>query len=309
MSEIAVLERPATVARILVVDDEPLNLRIIAEYLEDEPWQLELVEDPRQAWRRLQQSGEAYAAVLLDRMMPHLNGMDFLRQMKADPRLARIPVLMQTAAAAPEQVREGLAAGAHYYLTKPFDPDALVGVIRAALEESALRARLQQELAAAGSAPELPQRLAYRFATLDEVSALVPQLARLAPSPETVATGLSELMTNAVEHGNLGISYQEKSLLKWENEWEAEVQRRQKLARFVERYATVTVERLPDRLTYTIVDQGQGFDWRDYLDFKAERAFDPNGRGIALARLLSFSSLEYRGAGNEVVATVALPRH
>ena len=63
--------------------------------------------------------------------------------------------------------------------------------------------------------------------------------------------------------------------------------------------------RLADQLMFTISDEGEGFDWRGYLEFSPERAFDPNGRGIALARLASFSSLDYRGCGNIVVVTVA----
>jgi hypothetical protein len=51
-----------------------------------------------------------------------------------------------------------------------------------------------------------------------------------------------------------------------------------------------------------IIDQGQGFDCRDYLDFSTERAFDLHGRGIAMAGKLSFDSLSYLGCGNTVVA-------
>ena len=54
----------------------------------------------------------------------------------------------------------------------------------------------------------------------------------------------------------------------------------------------------------SIVDQGAGFDWRPYLDFAPERAFDAHGRGISVARLHSFDLLEYRGVGNQVVVWV-----
>ena len=47
-----------------------------------------------------------------------------------------------------------------------------------------------------------------------------------------------------------------------------------------------------------------GFDWQAYIDFDPRRAFDPNGRGIALARKLSFKRIEYLGCGNRVVVTV-----
>lgn len=60
----------------------------------------------------------------------------------------------------------------------------------------------------------------------------------------------------------------------------------------------------PDRVEFTIRDQGDGFDWSKYLDFSPERAFDTHGRGIALARKLSFDSFEYLGNGNTVIAAI-----
>ena len=65
------------------------------------------------------------------------------------------------------------------------------------------------------------------------------------------------------------------------------------------------MEQGANELIFTIRDGGPGFDWRAYLEFSPERAFDPNERGIALARQMSFSSLEYQGNGNIVVARIA----
>jgi len=53
-------------------------------------------------------------------------------------------------------------------------------------------------------------------------------------------------------------------------------------------------------------DEGPGFRWREFLELDPSRAFAPNGRGIALARELAFSGLEYKDPGNLVVAIVAL---
>ena len=55
-----------------------------------------------------------------------------------------------------------------------------------------------------------------------------------------------------------------------------------------------------------VVDQGDGFDWKPFMEFSAERAFDPHGRGISLARMLSFDATEYQGNGNTVLAVVKL---
>lgn len=292
--------------RVLVVDDEQLNLFIIEEFLEQEDIELEMHSNPLEAWASLSAPDSDFSLVVLDRMMPELDGMELLRRMKREARFADIPVIMQTAASSPDQVREGLEAGAYYYLTKPYEPEALISIVRAALEDRRARSQLRSRAAHLEEAQALIQSVEYRFVTLEDVSSLVPVLAGMCPVPDVVAPGLSDLMVNAVEHGNLGVTYQEKSLLKWEGDWEAEIRRRLALPQFAGRFATVRVERMPDSLVFTIADQGAGFEWTKFLNFDPDRAFDPNGRGIAMARMMSFATLEYQGKGNVVVAQVKL---
>jgi len=69
----------------------------------------------------------------------------------------------------------------------------------------------------------------------------------------------------------------------------------------------VTLERTPATSIVTIADQGQGFDWKNYVEFSPERVFDLHGRGIAMSKAISFDSLEYCGNGNKVIATVRYP--
>lgn len=290
--------------RLLVVDDEPINLQIIQEYLEEDAYALDLVGSAEEAWRCLD-AGQTYDLVVLDRMMPGMNGIELLRKMKADDRFRSIPVIMQTAATMPEQVREGIEAGAYYYLAKPYAPETLLAIVRAALADIAARENASQRATAHVKAMELLDSATFRYRTLEDIGPLIEVLASLCPVPETAATGLTELLVNAVEHGSLGLSYETKKRLRLENAWNEEMARRQALPEYARRHVQVRVERLPDRLEFTVVDEGQGFDWQRYLEFDPERATDPNGRGIAMARMLSFTSLEYRGCGNTVVATIA----
>lgn len=292
--------------RVLVVDDEQLNLFIIEEFLDQEDLDLEMHSNPLDAWASLTAPDSSFSLVVLDRMMPDLDGMEFLRRMKREARFADIPVIMQTAASSPDQVREGLEAGAYYYLTKPYEPEALISIVRVALEDRRGRIQLRNRAARLEEAQKLIRSVEYRFVTLEDVAALVPVLAAMCPVPDVVAPGLSDLMVNAVEHGNLGVTYQEKSLLKWEGDWEGEINRRLSLPQFSRRYATVLAERGEDSVQFTITDQGDGFDWQKFLNFDPDRAFDPNGRGIAMARMMSFASLEYQGKGNVVTAGVKL---
>jgi DNA-binding response OmpR family regulator len=297
-----------TQTRILAVDDEPLNLAIIEEYLcEEANYILDTAQDGECAWTALESASPTYDLVILDRMMPVLDGMALLKRMKADPRFADVPVIMQTAAAAPDQVREGLAAGAYYYLTKPYEPETLCAVVRAAIGD---RHALRSARSRAESLEKAFQQLSlveFRFRTLEEASELAQLLAEFCPNPQGVLFGLTELMINAVEHGNLGITYREKTLLLMENDWQAEVGRRLELPQFRDRVARVRLERLADRVRFTIADEGNGFDWQRYLDFDPSRIFDPNGRGIAMAHRSSFCSIDYQGSGSTVVACVTLP--
>lgn len=289
---------------ILVVDDEPFNLKIIRASLSDDAYQLDLAEDGNQAWDRLQDANVLYDLIVLDRMMPGMDGLTLLKKLKQEPRYRNTPVIMQTAAAAPEQVAEGLAAGAYYYLTKPYEPDALRVIVKSALETRTKSATLEKIARDCATVRPLLTKAEFHFRTLEEANALVAQFSQLCPIPELAAMGLSELLINAVEHGNLELSYADKTRLKWENGWELELARRLNMPAYRDRQARVFIAVEPDEIVFTIQDQGPGFEWENYLEFSPDRAFDPNGRGIAMARSLSFSAIEYQGSGNTVVARV-----
>lgn len=291
---------------VLAVDDEPLNLEIIRECLDDPRIDLDLAPNAESAWRKLEAAALPYDVVILDRMMPGMNGIELLRRMKADNRFHGVPVIFQTAAAAPEQVREGIEAGAYYYLTKPYSPAALTAIVRAALADAEEQAAAAQRAARQAETLRLLDAAEFHFSTLDDANGLAGLLASMCPIPEAAALGLTELMINAIEHGNLGLSYAEKAELKRADRWEEEIARRQNLPENAVKRASVDVRRGDTEIVFTIRDQGAGFDWQRYLEFDPERAFDPNGRGIAMARTMSFSRVEYRDGGREAVAAVAL---
>lgn len=292
-----------TTPRLLVVDDEPFNLEIISEYFDGLDFTLDTAENGQEAWQLLQKN-PTYSVVILDRMMPVLDGMGLLNLIKNDPVLRDIPVIMQTAAGAPDQVREGLAAGAHYYLVKPYERDALLTIVRGALADNETRSSLQKKLAEHGNALQLLSTAQFSLRSVDEAGALAAFLAQACPRPDSAVLGLSELLVNAVEHGNLSISYAEKSELRREDRWNEEVARRLALPENQNKRVQASFSRIPDGVSIRICDEGPGFDWKRYLDFDPDRAFDPNGRGIALARMTGFDSLEYEGCGNSVVVTI-----
>jgi len=292
-------------ARLLVVDDEAINREIIAEYLEDTDYQLVMAASGEEALARLRQDA-TFDAVVLDRMMPGVDGLAVLRQIQADARLRHVPVIMQTAAAGHEQVAEGLRLGAYYYLTKPYHRDALLAVVRSALEMVQRRRALTLAIEEFRGVIGLLVDGCFRVKSLQEARALSATISSLGADPVSVALGLSELMINGIEHGNLGISFQEKAELLAADRWEAEVETRLAAAANAEKFVEVRVRREPEALHVAIRDQGQGFDWRPYLDLSESRALYPNGRGIAMARHIAFRNLRFIEPGNEVVATLVV---
>lgn len=293
-------------ARLLIVDDEELNREIIEEYLSEGDYDLDMAEDGLAAWELLDAQPDAYDAVLLDRMMPRMNGLDLLRKIKQDLRLQHVPVILQTAMAAPENVLEGIRAGAYYYLTKPFEEQMLFSVVSTAVRDSLNLRESRRVLAETTRTLGLMILGQFRFQTIHEARSVAALLANTCPTPGRVMLGLTELMINAVEHGNLGITYQEKSRLNQCCQWEQEINRRLQSATYRDRFVDVLLKRDEQRVNITIQDQGDGFDWHRYLEMSPERAMDNHGRGIAMAGMLSFDEIQYQGRGNLVTASVNL---
>lgn len=295
------------IPRILLAEDEEIISIIIQDLLGDAGMQVDVCANGLEAWERLQAGPKAYDAILLDREMPEVDGMELLRRIKKNPLLATIPVIMETAQGDEASIREGLDEGAYYYLTKPFQPSVLLAVVNAALEQN----REHQEMVDSVRRVERPLALmcsgSFRFFDLEEGRLLANYLAIACPDPERTIQGLQELLINAVEHGNLGITYEVKSELVRDGRWQDEIRRRLALPENRDRFVEVKFLRERRALKFVITDQGEGFDWHEYLEFSPERAFDLHGRGIAMAGKLSFDALEYQGTGNTVVATVDLP--
>jgi DNA-binding response OmpR family regulator len=292
--------------KILAVDDEPLIRMILRENLEMAGYQVDEADDGEAAWRLIDAAPDAYGAVILDRMMPHLNGIDLLRRIKADLRMQFIPVILQTALGQQHEVVEGLKSGAYYYLTKPYDAQVLLSVIATALDDYQRHHSVVEKVHIGLSTLGLLRNAEYRFRTPDEAYSLAAYLSNAFPRPEQVAMGLFELFINAVEHGNLDVGYELKGRLQGNDSWREEIARRLNDPVYADRWVHVRVTRLSDALQVEVEDQGGGFDWECYLEMTAERATDTHGRGIAMAKALSFDELEYLGKGNRVRATAAI---
>ena len=138
---LSTLEREgnALASRILVVDDTAANRDLLTRRLAREGHLVEAVEDGRSALSRI--AAEHFDLVLLDLMMPEMNGFEVLCRVKADPALRGVPVIMISALDEIDSIVRCIEAGAEDYLPKPFNPVLLRARINAALEKKRLRDR------------------------------------------------------------------------------------------------------------------------------------------------------------------------
>lgn len=118
-------------ARIILVDDEPVGARIACDYLFDAGHAVGCVTDSREALAIL--TRRPPHLVILDCAMPHVSGVQLLLAMRDSPALCGIPVLMLTARQSDRDEAIAFGAGADDYLRKPVDHDELLGRIDALL--------------------------------------------------------------------------------------------------------------------------------------------------------------------------------
>lgn len=185
--------------RILVADDQPMNVDILQTRLAVHGYELLTAADGEEAL------GVARAQlpdlILLDIMMPKMDGLEVCRLLKGDAALPFMPIIMVTAKADTKDIVAGLEAGADEYLTKPVDQAALVARVKSMLRIKALHDTVQEQadrleaqaLQLADWNRTLEQRVAEQLAELERIGRLKrffsPQLAEL-----IVSTGEEKLL-------------------------------------------------------------------------------------------------------------------
>ena len=128
--------------KILIVDDEPFNLDLLEQELMDHDYIIERAGDGVEALEKADSFEPDL--LLLDYMMPKMNGVEVVKQLRAHEKHRRIPVILLTAKATQEDKIAGLDAGADDYVTKPFDSFELLARVRAMLRIKELHDQLDE---------------------------------------------------------------------------------------------------------------------------------------------------------------------
>jgi adenylate cyclase len=174
--------------RILIVDDNETNRCLLTARLGAEGYETTEAENGERALAVAHEV--APDVVLLDVMMPKIDGFEVCRRMKGDPTLGFVPIVMVTARTDSKDVVTGLNAGADEYLTKPIDHAALVARVRSMLRIKELHDRVEaQAVELASWNRMLEQRVAEQLEQIERVSRLKrflsPQIAELILSSST----------------------------------------------------------------------------------------------------------------------------
>ena len=119
-------------ARVLIVDDDQVIQQLLEVNLELEGYEIAKASDGEQALEKVRAFDPDL--VLLDVMMPKVDGREVCRRIKADPTTAHVPVIFLSARAQDMDVSSGLELGASAYITKPFDPVELLDTVAKVLK-------------------------------------------------------------------------------------------------------------------------------------------------------------------------------
>lgn len=257
--------------RILVVDDDPFVSGLLENILLCENYEVLSAASGEEALEIVEK--ERIDLILLDIMMPGINGFAVCQKVKTQRKYNLIPVIMLTALKDDEDRLEGFRTGADHYITKPFDNDELCVIIKNYLLET-------RTLISNGLVERINFTIESHYLYLKELNEFIMRLfIRTALTEEEIGDlklAFLEMGMNAIEHGN-------KSQ--------------------IERKVYINYSLYKDRLEIRIKDEGEGFEKTTLPDPTEEDSlFSLRGRGIHLVKKL-MDKLEFVGKGNEVLMT------
>ncbi len=282
--------------RVLVVDDQDALRALLARMVERAGFEAIEAKDGEEAVERFKEFTPI--VVVSDIMMPKMDGLALLERIKQIDRSAA--VILMTGLGNEEVLLRALRGGATNFFKKPFNVGEMIQQISAVAD-------YRREAARTTFSTSFLEEETKRFRIpngddryLPLINQVTLQLPSILPEEEilNLKIGIEEMIVNAVEHGNLGISFAEKAAA-------IEVGTlRQLMAERVksvgaEKFVTVASRLTRERFEITISDGGEGFDWRGLPGVEAGNLLAYNGRGIFLTKIY-FDEVRYNERGNEV---------
>lgn len=286
--------------RILIVDDEPMARSYLKLAVEMQGHETAEAADGAEGYRLFQEFKPDLT--LCDICMPNVDGLNLLGNIRAkDPDAL---VVMFTGLGSEENAINALRLRANYYLQKPVRHGELMHLLQK--YEAIVQARNIEQ--------QVPGHTLLRHFRIefDNTMSLVPRRAGYLVSQTGdmytekqrtgLVLGLVELLVNAIEHGNLGISREEKknAIEEGFDAYERLLIERMQVPELASRKVTVDFKQDLDGCEWSLEDEGAGFDWQGFVaELNSERLFQTHPCGIYLSRS-QFDRFIYNETGNRV---------
>lgn len=285
-------------AVILVVDDSPIDRQLIGEHIVRSGATAQFAENGEQALELIAQLRPD--CVLTDLQMPELDGLELVKRVRRD--FPSIPVILMTGFGSEDIAVEALQAGASSYVSKARLRRDLDEAMRLVLDSAAAvhdRTHVRELL--------IQSQAEYEFgyqpgAIRALVTYLQNELTQIDFCDDSelirVGTALTEALTNAIDHGNLELDSRLRELPG--DAYRQLGNERSQLAPYCDRKVRVKVTLTPTQATYTVIDQGPGFDIATLPDpTDPENLIRPHGRGVMLMNCF-MDEMHFSERGNEV---------
>ncbi len=282
--------------KVLIVEDDKVSGKKMQSIVTHQGHQVEIAEDGIQGIELYNKFKPDL--IFTDVLMPKMSGMEFLNTIRKTDNV--VIIIVNTAYGSEEYALEAIRLNANNYIIKPIHFSEIFHHLKkyeAIIQERTLRREIEAMFIKRFYTLQLPNKV-------EQIPSVVEHLLTIAGDaicPEEqlgVRLGLIELIVNAVEHGNMGITYDEKKRAINQNRLDDLYQERLAESEIAARRVKIKFELSERGCEWTITDEGSGFDWQTIPDptkGKALRALI--GRGIFLSRFY-FDELEFIGDGN-----------
>lgn len=283
--------------KILIAEDDFFSRKYLNDMLTLEQYDCIAAKDGKEALEFYIQHDPDI--IISDIQMPNLSGLELLEEVKK--KKSDVIVIMTTAYGSEEFAIRALQLGANNYLKKPINEDQLLRLLK---KYEQVLSHPKIDIKNIGNI--ISKKIYIEFlnskCTINNiVERLLSEVEFLFDEAEkiNVELGLLEMITNAFEHGNLEITYDEKQDALNNNTFEQLVEERISNEKFLGRKISVDFVYENNYCEWTIRDEGKGFNWKNIPEPLKDNLLELNGRGIFITRFL-FDELEYQGNGNVV---------
>ncbi len=287
--------------KILIVEDDYASRLFLESLLESNGYEFRSAENGIEGLNIFDEYNPDI--VLTDIKMPIMDGLELLEAIR-DKNSDAIVVIV-TAFGSENYAIQALHLGANNYLKKPVASQDILRLLK----------KYKAVISGKYSPESLPGKLINRTFSLEfkSIFTKIPKIVDKIMVESAVdidnsekvniELGLVELITNAVEHGNLGISYIEKQKALDAGNLSELFDERVHNEKYKNRKIKVDFFADREKYRWTITDEGEGFDWKSIPDPTDQKhILELNGRGIFISKFL-FDKIEYSGKGNIVTAT------